>query len=247
MSFMKDKAQFIAALETFVDYEGQKTTDEYGRQYGIHRGQATLMRGVLQCLRETTEPDYTSWLTYLDRFLGDAFAEIRTADHFAALRVAYTAEVGDDVPDLFEIHDGGLHRLLVVQALVRLCVVLSGCQWVQEKLSLAFNAQSAVIDQAWRRFARVAYAPMIKRVNAESHRRNVGAFGATTLTTFACAGRVVFAFGRGDAWMEYVADDGDPVGIRSGPNVSTTRYDVCVSMIEEVTSMWDMSKMIAAE
>ena len=240
---MSDKETFISALETFVDYEGSKTTDEHGREYRPHRGQALLMRGVLQHLRETPEPKYTQWVTYLDRFLGDAFAEIRTADHFAALRAAYSAEVGDDVPDLYEIHDGGLHRLLVVQALIRLCVVLSGCQWLQEKLSLAFNAQSAVIDQAWRRFVRVAYAPMMKRVNGEAHRRNVGTFGATTLNTFACAGRVVFAFGRGDGWIEYVADDGDPVGIRSGPNVSPTRYDVCVSMIEEVTSAWDISKM----
>src|SRR6185503_14332355 len=153
-------------------------------------------------------------------------------------------EVEREIPDLFEIHDGGLHRMLVVGALVRLCVVLSGCQWLQEKLGLAFNAQSAVIDQAWRRFVRVAYAKMMERINGEQHRGNVGLFGATTLSTFACAGRVIFAFERGNDRMEYVADDGDPIGIRSGPNVSATRYDACVAMIEEVTSMWDMGKML---
>ena len=241
---MSDKTQFIAALEIFVEHEGRRTNDGHGRPYRLLRGQVTLMRGVLQHLRSTTEPAYTSWLTYLDRFLGDAFHEIRTSERYVDLRAKYITEVEYEVPDLFEIHDGGLHRMLVVQALVRLCVVLSGCEWLQEKLGLAFNAQSAVIDQAWCRFVRVAYVKMMERINDESHRLNVGIFGTTTLTTFACAGRVVFAFERRTDRMEYVADDGDPIGIRSEPNVSSTRYDLCVSMIEEVTSMWEIGKMI---
>jgi len=241
---MTDKSEFITALETFVEHEGRRTTDEHGRQYSLLRGQVTLMRGVLQHLRGTEEPNYTSWLTYLDRFLGDAFHEIRTSGRHADLRSQYMAEMEREIPDLYEIHVGGLNRMLVVQALVRLCVVLSGRQWLQEKLNLAFNAQSAVIDQAWRCFVRVAYSNMMKRINGEGHRGNTGVFGATILSTFACAGRVIFTFARGNDQMEYVADDGDPVGIRSGPNVSTTRYDVCVAMIEEVTSMWDMSRML---
>lgn len=236
---MTDKDLFIRALEMWLTSSHDNRPD---------RGEVTLMAGVLRCLRQAPDvSEYSQWLNYLDHFLVAAFDEIRIGDANSELREKYKEETGYDVPDLYEAHVGGLHRLMVVNSLTRLCGRLAGNDWVESRLAACFGAQAGVMDQAWSRFVAKAYWSFMARINAESHRSNVGQFGETTLTTYACAGRVMFTFSRGNDKAQYVADDGDPVGIRSGPNVSSSRYDVVVSMIEEVTRLWSMDEMRPVE
>lgn len=258
----RERQRFVALLEEFIEHGGKRTPDGHGRPSRAHcvcRGETTLMQGVVSYLTRPDTPSAcigASWLYHLDHYLVDAFAAMRTEPVFAGLRDMYRRETGgEDVPDLLELHLGAgqFHRGLVVHSLISLCSTLAGlvdggeptpCEWVQQRLESTFNAQAHVVDGAWLGFVRTAYRELAPRIKAERHRANVGVFGATTLRTFACAGRVLYNFSRGDgSELCCVADESDMHGRRAGPNPTRTRYTRCVEMIEEVTAKWSLDTM----
>lgn len=260
-----ERQRFLALLEEFVVHSGRRTPDGYGRSSrNPLRGETTLVNGVVAYLQRPEVPTScigARWVYHLDHYLVDAFEAMRTEAGYAGLRDMYRQETGgEDVPDLLELHlgVGQLHRTMVVYSLVSLCATLSGlcngdgertpCEWLRAKLEATFNAQAHVVDGAWLGFVRKAYREFAPRIKAESHRTNVGVFGATTLRTFACAGRVLYNFSRDDGSeylneLCYIADESDMHGRRAGPNTTRTRYNKCVEMIEEVTSLWSLDAM----
>ncbi len=250
---ISSKRAFIAALRRFAEVGGDELWDPiYDRVgYRPYRGEQTLALGIAKYLDDPGIPGDTggiNWYHDLHSHLVDAFIEFRTHEKWAALRKAYKIKTeGEEIPDLVEVHLGGLHRLLMVNQVARLAAVLSGEKWLQPKLEAYFHAQQHCIDQAWERFVRVGYRQLMPRIKQESHHGNKGTFGATTLMTYAMAGRVMFTFLRGKdggPTMTYVADDSDMHGERSGPNATATPYAECVAMIDEVSDHWDMKKMI---
>src|ERR1700751_795786 len=249
MSKISDKAVFISALRRFAEDGGDELWDPvYSRKgYRAHRGEQALALGIAKYLDEPDVPGDTigiNWYHDLHSRLVDGLVEFRVHAKWEALRKAYEAETGGhEIPDLVDVHVGGLHRLLVVNQLAYLAPVLSGEEWLQSKLEAYFNAQQACIDQAWEGFVRVGYRQLMPRIKKEGHRGNKGTFRATTLMTYAIAGRVMFTFQRDKSSVTYVADDSDMHGERSGPNGTATPYVECVSMINEVSDNWDMTKM----
>src|ERR1700751_95988 len=217
MSKISDKAVFISALRRFAEDGGDELWDPvYSRKgYRAHRGEQALALGIAKYLDEPDVPGDTIGINWYH----------------------------DLHSHLVDVHVGGLHRLLVVNQLAYLATVLSGEEWLQSKLEAYFNAQQACIDQAWEGFVRVGYRQLMPRIKKEGHRGNKGTFGATTLMTYAIAGRVMFTFQRDKSSVTYVADDSDMHGERSGPNGTATPYVECVSMINEVSDNWDMTKM----
>lgn len=211
-----------------------------------YKGVNMLARSFAKYLQGPTIPGPEAglnWFWYLPKYLDDAFTAFRLDTAWADLRDAYRAETYDDIPSFTDVHIGGFHRLLVIPDLVRVVVEAAGDRADEANIMLAVHAQQACIDAAWRKFVRVAYSPMLKRINTN----NRGTFGQTTLTTGATGGRVAFQFTRdgGRADMTYIAADNDPVGYRSGSNVTATPYAVCVAMIEEVAALWQVDKMKA--
>jgi hypothetical protein len=246
------KVHFTAMLRRFAEVGGDELWDPVHerRGYRPHRGEQMLALGIAKYLDDPKIPGDTigiNWYRDLHAHLVDAFVEFRTDDKWRPLRDAYKIKTeGEEIPDLVDVHVGGLHRLLVVDQVARLATVLSGEKWLQPKLEGYFHAQQHCIDQAWERFVRVGYRQIMPRIKKESHRGNKGEFGSTTLMTYAMAGRVMFTFQRGDDGgpaMTYVADDSDMHGERSGPNAPTTPYAECVAMIDEVSDHWDLKKM----
>lgn len=242
------KREFINRLRWFAANEGRGLPDEYGHpDYAPSRGETILSGMFARWLEDSDATDNRrecSWTRDLDRYLIDAFADFVVDPKWAESRRAYERETMHPVPDLLDVYAGGLHRMLVVHSLSRLMPLLAGDGgWLRERLAVTFGAQMAVIDQAWRRFVRIAYRKLMPRINAERHPGNSGVFGSTTLLTFASAGRVMFTFQRGDRTMTYIADDGDPIGLRSGPNSPGAPYAECVAMIEDVIAHWDADKL----
>jgi len=250
--------KFITALRSFAEVGGDELLDPiYNRKgYQAHRGEQMLALGIAKYLDDLSVSGDTlgiGWYRDLHSHLVEAFVDFRTSEKWAALRKAYKIKTeGDEIPDLVEVHVGGLHRLLLVDQLARLCAVLSGELWIQPKLEAYFHAQQLCIDQAWKRFVRVGYRQLMPRIKKESHRGNKGKFGSTTLMTYCMAGRCMFTFLRGGSYqvheaegstMTYVADDSDMWGVRSGPNTTATPYTECVAMINEVSDNWDLEKM----
>jgi hypothetical protein len=185
------------------------------------------------------------WYNDLPKYLVDAFVQFRTGESWKSLREAYLHETGEEIPDLVDVHVGGLYRLLMTRQVAYLCAVLSGQVWLQSKLEALFDAQQACINRAWYRFVHNGYRELMLRIKGERHRGNKGEFGATTLMTYVLAGRCMFTFSRGDgsATVTYVADDSDMQGFRSGPNATKTPYMECVAMINEVSDNWQLDKM----
>lgn len=249
MKEFTDKKNFIAALRRFTEVGGSQLYDPVYKRtgYSEYRGERTLAKGIAAYLDDPKIPgDTINWHRDLCEHLVDAFVEFRIHKKWESLRGAYLLEANEEIPDLVEVHIGGLHRLLMVNQLARLCTVLSGELWLQDKLEAHFHAQQHCIDQAWERFVRVGYRELMPRIKEESHRGNKGEFGSTTLMTYCMAGRCMFTFLRGEdggPTMTYVADDSDMWGVRSGSNATATPYAECVSMINEVTDNWDMKKM----
>jgi len=246
------KDTFVAALRRFAEVGGDELWDPiYERKgYRTCRGEQTLAHGIAKYLDDLSIPGDTlgiNWYHDLHSHLVDAFVEFRTHEKWEALRKAYKIKTeGSEIPDLVEVHIGGLHRLHVIHQIAYLVTVLSGEVWLRPKLEGYFNAQQHCIDQAWERFVRVGYRQLMPRIKKESHRGNRGQFGETTLLTYAMAGRVMFTFLRGKdggPMMTYVADDSDMHGERSGSNATTTPYAECVAMIDEVSDNWDVAKM----
>ena len=261
---LRERQRFLELLEEFILHAGERTPDGYGRKGRLLlRGETTLMNGVAAYLQRPEVPTScigARWVYHLDHYLVDAFEAMRTEPGYAGLRDMYRRETGgEDVPDLLELHlgVGQFHRTMVVSSLISLCATISGlcngdgertpCEWLRAKLEATFNAQAHVVDGAWLGFVRKAYRELAPRIDAERHRTNVGVFGATTLRTFACAGRVLYNFSRdGSKYLNelcYVADESDMHGRRAGPNTTRTRYNKCVEMIEEVTALWSLDAM----
>lgn len=246
------KDTFVAALRRFAEVGGDDLWDPiYDRMgYQPHRGEQVLALGIAKYLDDPAVPGDTlgiNWYHDLHSHLVDAFVEFRTDARWKSLRDAYKFKTaGAEIPDLVEVHVGGLHRLLVVDQIARLATVLSGEKWLQPRLEAYFTAQQHCINQAWKRFVRVGYRQLMPRIKKEDHRGNRGEFGKTALLTYAMAGRVMFTFKRGKdegPSMTYVADDSDMNGERSGPNAPATPYAECVAMIDEVSDNWDVRKM----
>lgn len=241
------KQEFIDRLRWFAVDEGRGMPDEYGHaDYWPQRGETVLATMIADYLErpwiEDRRPE-ENWLQNLPNILVTAFDAFRTEPDFRAGRMLYKHEVEREIPNLVDVHAGGIHRMLVALGVARLVAVLSGELWLKEACRDRFEAQMQEIEKAWRKFVRVAYAKLIARINAESHRGNVGTFGATKLMTFACAGRVMLTFQSDAGTMTFVADDGDPTGDRSGPNSPGAPWQVCVDMINEVTNSWDLDKL----
>jgi hypothetical protein len=103
-----------------------------------------------------------------------------------------------EIPDLLDIR-GSYTYSHVTHDLARLMPILAGrCggSWLERDLESTFQAQSTVIDHAWRRFVRECYRPIAAKIKAESHRGNSGLFGRTTLRSYVMAGRIMFTFAR---------------------------------------------------
>lgn len=236
-----DKAQFIKILKKFAS--GGQTQ---------WRGEAALLHAFAEWLEASPVPSTSIGLVWhrdLPYLLDEAFVDFRKLPRFAKLRVDYQEEVGDEIPSLTNIHEGGLGRGLVVSSLsrtiARLYTESSGHDgvWLENQCESYWQAQWGVVSQAWKRFLWKCYRPYMARYAAQSHSGDAGVFGRTELRIFGCAGRVLFTFSAGDDQITYVADDSDMFGNRAGPNTSTTPYQKCVTMIDEITEKWDLELM----
>jgi hypothetical protein len=193
------KQTFIEKLQHFARVEGRGIRDEYGHDdYWPMRGETVLARMIATYLARPEIEDRwpeDNWFLSLPNHLVTAFEAFRTEPAFEIGRKAYALVTGDHaIPNLVDVYAGGLHRALVAHGIARLMSVLSGEAWLRSALEDRFGAQMQAIETAWRRFVRVAYTKLIVRINAERHRGNTGIFGATTLMTWACAGRVMCTF-----------------------------------------------------
>lgn len=241
-----NKADFIAALRNFAETKGQGIPDEYGHaDYSPSRGEVTLARMLADWLTLNSAPhaDYSAWIRDLPQYLIEAFSDFRTDDAWRDGRTWYQKECERDIPDLVDVEAGGIHRVLVVHSLLRLIPLLSKAPWLTQRIDAALNAQSEVIDHAWRRFVKVGYRKLLPKLKTTTHRGNAGVFGSTTLRTFEIAGRVMFSFHRGQAFVSYVGDDGDMYGNRSGAQTYGAPYYQCAAMIDDVVAHWDMDKL----
>lgn len=242
------KQTFIERLLHFARVEGRGIRDEYGHaDYGSQRGEFVLARMIATYLTRPEIEDRwpeANWFLGLPDLLVEAFEAFRTEPEFEIGRKAYACMTNSrEIPSLVDVHTGGIHRVLVVHGIARLMWVLSEEPWLRGALEDRFNVQMCAIEEAWRRFVALAYAKLIVRINAEQHRGNKGAFGNTTLMTWACAGRVMFTFQGSEGQMTYVADDADLSGERSGANSPGAPWQACVAMINEVTNNWDNDKL----
>jgi hypothetical protein len=256
----KHQNDFIAALRRFSDNGGDDLYDPVHQRMGYeaYRGERQLAGALAKYLEDSKDYDDSAegigpmvfemedtWYNDLPKYLVDAFVQFRTGKSWELLRKAYLRETGEEIPDLVDVHVGGLYRLLTTRQVAYLCAVLSGQAQLRSKLEAIFDAQQTCINQAWNRFVRVGYRELMPRIEGERHRGNKGEFGATTLMTYVMAGRCMFTFSRGNgsATITYVADASDMRGLRSGPNVTKTPYAECVAMIDEVANNWRLNKM----
>ncbi len=246
------KQTFIEKLRHFAKVEGRGIRDEYGHNdYRPWRGENVLARMIATFLERPCIEDLwpeENWFLKLPNILVEAFEAFRTEPAFLDGRLAYAHVMdGREIPNLVDVQAGGLHRVLVAHGIARLMSVLSGeGEWLKGALQDRFEGQMQEIKTAWSRFVRVAYAKLIRRVNAEAHRGNSGnsgIFGTTKLMTWACAGRVSFTFKGPEGTMTCVADDADPTGESSSPNAPGAPWQACVNMINEVTDHWDIDKL----
>ena len=254
-----EKKLFIEALNHFASTEGEDTPNGYGRiGFRPHFGTTLLMRAFANFLSDSPSKPSSGliWAHDFPALLDEAFTEFRTLDRWNKLRVEYRKETGYEIPSLVNIHEGDLHRVMVVSEVIRLIPILAyptvygeqyvenGMSWLAIKLSSYFNAQWNVIGQCWDQFVRKCYREVMPRIRKESHRGNHGKFGKTVLMSYAIAGRVMFTFERNKSEysISFVADDSDMQGHRAGPNTTATPYKICVEMIEDVVEHWDVDK-----
>ena len=248
MGRVGNKTKFIADLRRFVATQGVGMPDEYGRpDYRPSRGETVLAAMFADYLERPDVSDTSeriNWLGHMPQIIVAAFQAFRTDPAFEVGRRAYAVECdGREIPDLVDVYAGGIYRQLVAADMCRLIPLISGERWLRGELYEYLNAEMRVIDHAWCRFVRTAYRKLITRIKAESHRGNSGIFGSTTFTTWAGMDRVVFTFERPEGEMTFIADDGDPIGLRSGANHPGAPYATCVAMIDEVTRLWDDGKL----
>jgi hypothetical protein len=242
-----NKQEFITRLQMFALDEGRGLPDEYGHpDYAPGRGETMLASMFANWLSASACPDEESglvWARDIPQLIVEAYADFAYSPEWSAARRAYRIRTDHDIPDLVDVYAGGLHRSMVAHSVCRLMPLLAEAPWLRSMLESKLGAQMEVIDHAWRRFVKIAYRKLMPRIKAESHRGNSGRFGATTLVTYAMAGRVMFTFQRPSGSMTYVADDSDPWGNRSGPNSPGAPYAECVAMIEDVVANWDADKL----
>jgi hypothetical protein len=254
---VKRRDRFVAMLERFVTYDGTRTPDGFERKlsYQPSRGETVLMGALADYLKATPECDFgENWLAYLPKRVAAAFEHFRCSREHISTRAVYLAQTGSPIPSLINAHEGHLHRTLVVHSVVRLLPIIAAqsidegerMPWLETALDSYLRAQDNAIAQAWHGFVDRHYVPLLRRIKDESHRGNSGTFGETELLTWAGMGRVMFQFQRGgaDESISAVADDGDPVGYRSGLNATHIPYERAVAMIRDVTAHFDDAKLL---
>ena len=64
----------------------------------------------------------------------EAYAELASHPKWSSEREAYWSETGQYIPDLVDVHAGGIHRTLVVDRLCRLIPLLTGEAWLRGEL-----------------------------------------------------------------------------------------------------------------
>ncbi len=258
------KQALIKALYNFANTSGSTLKDvTYGHaSYRPSRGETVLAAAFADWLQESPcphEQEGLDWFKDLPELLHEAYDDFRTLPRWAEVRKDYDIAADRTIPSLVNIHEGQLDRLLVVMSVVHLmeclyCQVMEPYKqyfaekmvtgtWLAQSLESYFGAQSQVIEQSWKRFVKTCYRPFMRRYKTDTHTGNSGKFGKTELLTFGTAGRLMFTFRRGDDQLTYVADDSDDFGNRAGPNSTDTRYEVCVSMIDEVVENWYLDKL----
>lgn len=248
---MKTRDRFCDVLRDFS--RGVPVPDGYERSasYRPARGEQRLMGGLSDLLRCTIEGDHDNWLAYLPKRVAAMVEKLRTDAAHDRFRAAYADDAGHAIPSLINVHEGGLHRVLVNHSVVRLLPIIAAqasgtgesMPWLGASLDSYFHAQDRAVEQAWHGFADRHYVPLMVRIKAEHHRGNKGTFGETELLTWAGMGRVMFQFQRGDESVAAVADDGDPVGYRSGLNAIAIPYERAVAMIRDVDDNFEGAKL----
>jgi hypothetical protein len=254
---MKIRDRFCRLLLDFARARGVPVLDGYerGEAYRPSRGEARLMGALATILDTSPEGEHDNWLAYLPKRVAAAFERMRSEAGHAALRAAYTDDTGYPIPSLVNAHEGGVHRVLVCHSVVRLLPIIAAAvtdigekmPWLESALDSYLHAQDRVVEQAWHTFVDCHYMPLMARIKAERHRGNKGMFGETELLTWAGMGRVMFQFQRGDESVTAVADDGDPVGYRSGLNAIAIPYERAVAMIRGVTANFNNAKFYKSD
>lgn len=241
-----NKRDLIDRLRWFWACDGAGLPDECGHpDYRGMVGEATLAGMLARWIEESDVPDdeLENFSSYLPCVVVEAYSEISKDPKWKEARQAYRQETGQDVPDLVDAHAGGLYRILVASSVCRLIPLLTGEKWLRGRLTSTLDAQSIVIDHAWRRFVAAAYRELMPRIEGELHIGNSGVFGSTRLSTYEIAGRVSFKFSRDSGSITYVAEASDMYGCRSGANVPDAPYAECVAMIEDVIQHWNIDEM----
>lgn len=249
---LQHKSELVAAIRSFARTRGVGLEDEYGHEnYAPMRGEVLLAGAFGDWLESRTDimdDPHQSITVYLDTLLQWAHEDFRTLPAWAGLRSAYVAECEHDreIPDVVGC---GTYSQLTAYSAQRLYPLLVNSPWLGGRLECHFGARMQVVDQSWRSFARVAYAPLIARIRQETHRGNAGDLGNTHVMTWAGMGRVMITF-RGrrsrdqdDDQVSAVCDDGDLVGIRSGLNFPGCKFTRAVDLIDEATAHWDLGKI----
>lgn len=240
------KADLINNLRAIVARDGVGIEDEYG--HNDFRGSRTtmLMADAFADWLEVNAPaeEHQVFVAYVCQHLINAYTDFRTLDIYAHLRKEYTRAMDRDqeIPDLLVPSMDGL---LEGRSIARVVALASGqVTRVRTMIEGYLDAPMMTVTQAWRAFVRVAYRPLIERINDERYRGNSGTFGTTELLTWSGIGRVMFTFRRGRDSVTFVADDSDMHGHRSGPNHPACDFIEAVAMIRDVTAHWDIEKLM---
>lgn len=119
-----NKQEFITRLEEFALNEGRGLPDEYGHpDYSPGRGETMLASMFANWLSASACPDEESglvWARDIPQLVVEAYADFASARKWSAARRAYRIRTDHDVPDLVDVHSGGIHRALVAHSVCSL-------------------------------------------------------------------------------------------------------------------------------
>lgn len=196
------------------------------------------------------EHEYTGILIYLDSYIADAMAELRTSRELDIVRFRerYLEEVGySEFPNLTEVSFGSTERVLLIGMVSRLVAQMSGWPGAESQIEAYFKAKDTVIEQTLDEFLhRVYRRGLAKVIDNCKHRGMSGKFGNTELRSYVMAGRLELTFTRStpvgvgldEYSISFMGEEGDESAKRFGIQSIYAPFFEAIQMIEEVISNW---------
>lgn len=245
------QAQLVNVLKAYGNTNSEP-------QRGRMRGQATFALYLASYVEHLTIPadqEYDFWDidNHIPRIIVGAIRAFEKSEEpwIIEFRKTYEKETEQPFYDPTHVYSGNnVAAVLEVEMIKELVHGIMGprADYLRNNIDALLNAERHVVGLRFAQFEdQVYYVGGMSKIIAKCRFKGMsGKFGATTLRSYAIAGRLMFTFARGSGENEdsvsFVCEEDDLIGLNGGLQSCYAELPIALAMIEDVIANWPSNK-----